>query len=112
VTSVSVWFDEFLVGDVSVAKTGALSFSYCEAWLATEGAFALSLTIPLAEAAYPSEVISPWLANLLPEEDQLSILTRSLGLDRSDTLAVLSAIGGDTAGALSFSVPSTRSEWT
>jgi len=112
VTSVPVWFDEFLVGNVSVAKTGALSFSYCEAWLATEGAFPLSLTIPLDATAYPSEVISPWLANLLPEEDQLSILTRSLGLDRSDTLAVLSAIGGDTAGALCFGVPSTRSDWT
>ena len=111
-TSVTVWFDGFQVGEVSVAKSGALSFSYCEEWLSTEGAFALSLTIPLDAAAYPSEVISPWLANLLPEEDQLSILTRSLGLDRSDTLAVLGAIGGDTAGALSFGVPSTRSEWT
>jgi serine/threonine-protein kinase HipA len=112
VTSVTVWFDGFQVGEVSVAKSGALSFSYCEAWLVTEGALPLSLTLPLTLEAYPSEVISPWLANLLPEEGQLSILTRSLGLDRSDTLAVLGAVGGDTAGALSFGVPSNRSEWT
>lgn len=57
-------------------------------------------------------MISPWLANLLPEEEQLSILTRSLGFDRADTLAVLNEIGGDTAGALSFGVPSERAAWT
>ena len=51
------------------------------------------------------------LANLLPEEEQLAVLTRSLGLDRNDTLAVLSAIGGDTAGALSFGVASNRPDW-
>ncbi|WP_281277584.1 HipA N-terminal domain-containing protein [Paracoccus methylarcula] len=60
---------------------------------------------------YPSETISPWLANLLPEEEQLQILTRSLGLDRADTLAVLAEIGGDTAGALSFGFPPDRNAW-
>ena len=111
-TSVPVWFDALQVGDVTVAETGAPGFSYSEAWLATDGAFPLSLTLPLDTIAFPSEVISPWLANLLPEEDQLNILTRSLGLDRADTLAVLNAIGGDTAGALSFGVPSERAAWT
>lgn len=110
-TTVPVWFDALHVGDVTVADTGALSFSYSEAWLATEGVFPLSLTLPLTPTAYPSEVISPWLANLLPEEDQLTILTRSLGLDRADTLAMLRAIGGDTAGALSFGAPSDRGAW-
>jgi serine/threonine-protein kinase HipA len=112
VTSVSVWFDALHVGDVTVAGNGALAFSYSEAWLATDGAFPLSLTLPLDNIVYPSKVISPWLANLLPEEDQLNVLTRSLGLDRADTLAVLNEIGGDTAGALSFGVPSERAAWT
>jgi len=112
VTTVPVWFDALHVGDVTVADTGALGFSYSEAWLATEGAFPLSLTLPLDPTAHPSEVIAPWLANLLPEEDQLNILARSLGVDRADTLAVLRAIGGDTAGALSFGAPSERAAWT
>ena len=109
--SVSVWFDALQVGDVTVGKDGALGFAYTGKWLATEGAFPLSLTLPLADTIYPSEVISPWLANLLPEEEQLAILTRSLGLDRADTLAVLGEIGGDTAGALSFGSPSERTQW-
>lgn len=67
-----------------------------------EGAFALSEILPLRSEPFESDIISPWLANLLPEERQLAILTHSLGLDRADTLALLEAIGGDTAGALSF----------
>jgi serine/threonine-protein kinase HipA len=74
VTSVPVWFDALQVGDVTVTGIGALGFSCSEAWLATDGAFPLSLTLPLDTIAYPSEVISPRLANLLPEEDQLNIL--------------------------------------
>jgi serine/threonine-protein kinase HipA len=110
--SVPVWFDALHIGDVTVADDGALGFEYTKDWLATGGAFPLSLTLPLKDLPYPSDVISPWLANLLPEEEQLTILTRSLGLDRADTLAVLGEIGGDTAGALSFGIPSERAAWT
>lgn len=110
--AVPVWFDALHVGDVTVAEDGALGFAYTSAWLATQGAFPLSLTLPLRQTPHPSEVISPWLANLLPEEEQLSILTRSLGLDRADTLAILNEIGGDTAGALSFGAPSEHAAWT
>ena len=110
-TAVPVWFEDLHVGDVRVDPDGALGFAYTRAWLATQGAFALSRTLPLNDAVYPADVISPWLANLLPEEDQLAVLTRSLGVDRRDTLAILDAIGGDTAGALSFGIRPDRSAW-
>lgn len=99
--SVPIWFDDLAVGQVDVAADGSLSLRYAERWLQTTGAFPLSVTMPLRADPYPSDVISPWLANLLPEEEQLQVLTRSLGLDQADVLAVLSEIGGDTAGALS-----------
>ncbi|WP_052362667.1 HipA domain-containing protein [Falsirhodobacter sp. alg1] len=99
---VPVWFYSFPVGRIGVAPDGALFFRYDDTWLATEGAFPLSCTMPKSTDVYGTDVISPWIANLLPEEDQLRILTRSLGLDQSDSLAVLQEIGGDTAGALSF----------
>lgn len=108
---VPVWFGDLNVGDITVAAEGSLAFGYSEKWLATRGAFALSRTMPLRAAPFDSEIISPWLANLLPEERQLAVLTRTLGLDRADTLALLNEIGGDTAGALSFGVRSARSEW-
>jgi serine/threonine-protein kinase HipA len=109
--SVPVWFDGLAVGHVDVTADGSLSFRYADRWLQTAGAFPLSVTMPLRAAPYPSDVISPWLANLLPEEDQLKVLTRSLGLDQADVLAVLVEIGGDTAGALSFGAATERALW-
>ena len=97
--SVPIWFDDLAVGHVDVASDGSLSLRYAERWLQTTGAFPLSVTMPLRAEPYPSDIISPWLANLLPEEEQLQVLTRSLGLDQADVLAVLAEIGGDTAGA-------------
>jgi serine/threonine-protein kinase HipA len=108
---ISIWFDAFHVGDIDVAQDDGLSLTYTQNWLATKNAFALSVTLPLHGKKFSTETISPWLANLLPEEEQLSILTRSLGLDRADSLAILKEIGGDTAGALSFGAKQERSEW-
>lgn len=111
INPVSVWFDKLHVGDVHVDQDGSLRFIYTDAWISTRGAFAVSNTLPLTQSEHASDKISPWLANLLPEEEQLSVLTRSLGIDRSDTLALLKEIGGDTAGALSFGEPSLSDEW-
>lgn len=109
--SVPIWFDDLAVGQVDVAADGSLSLRYVDRWVQTAGAFSLSVTMPLRADPYPSDVISPWLANLLPEEQQLQVITRSLGLDQTDVLAVLSEIGGDTAGALSFGVATDRALW-
>lgn len=109
--SVPIWFDDLAVGQVDVAADGSLSLRYADRWLQTAGAFPLSVTMPLRADPYPSDVISPWLANLLPEEEQLQVLTRSLGLDQADVLAVLSEIGGDTAGAMSFGASTDRALW-
>ena len=109
--SVPIWFDDLAVGRVDVAADGSLSLRYADRWLQTTGAFPLSVTMPLRAEPYPSDIISPWLANLLPEEEQLQMLTRSLGLDQADVLAVLAEIGGDTAGALSFGVATDRALW-
>jgi serine/threonine-protein kinase HipA len=109
--SVPIWFDGLEVGHVDVAADGSLSLRYADRWLQTAGAFSLSVTMPLRVEPYPSVAISPWLANLLPEEEQLLVLTRSLGLDQADVLAVLAEIGGDTAGALSFGAATDRALW-
>lgn len=110
--SVAIYFDALHVGDIEVAEDGALSFAYAPAWLATRGAFPLSLTIPLRAGPHERGVVEPWLANLLPEELQLVQVARTLGLDRSDALAILREIGADTAGALSFGAPNVRTDWS
>ena len=79
--SVPIWFDELELGAVNVGPDGSLSVRYTGPGVQTAGAFPLSVTMPLRPDPYPTEIITPWLANLLPEEEQLTVLTRSLGLD-------------------------------
>lgn len=102
---VDVYFARFRLGRIEVGQEGDLHFSYDSEWRRTRGVFPVSLSMPIRQEAYPSSVISPWLANLLPEEEQLEMLTRALGRSRADVLGLLSEIGGDTAGALSFGGP-------
>jgi serine/threonine-protein kinase HipA len=61
--------------------------------------------MPLASERIAPDIFLPWAANLLPESEQLRTLGQLLGMARSDVIGLLSAIGGDTAGALSFGQP-------
>jgi serine/threonine-protein kinase HipA len=61
--------------------------------------------MPLQSERISSDTFLPWAANLLPESEQLRTLGQILGMARSDVIGLLSAIGGDTAGALSFNHP-------
>lgn len=112
VDRVEVFYEQFVVGVTSVHDTGALSFVYDPRWLETIGAFPLSVTLPLLSTKYEDASITPWLANLLPEEQQLLTLSRALGLSSTDALAILREIGGDTAGAISIGQPSVRADWS
>jgi serine/threonine-protein kinase HipA len=47
----------------------------------------------------------PWAANLLPENEQLRAVGQFLGMAPGDVIGLLSAIGRDTAGALSIGKP-------
>ncbi len=75
----------FVVGQISVHAAGSLSFSYDARWLATVGSFPHSVTVPLVEDDFEDEVIAPWLANLLPEEQQLLSMSRALACFRQKT---------------------------
>ena len=112
IEKVDVFYEHFVVGRISVHATGSLSFAYDSRWLATDGGFPLSVTLPLVADDFKDEVIAPWLANLLPEEQQLLAMSRALGLSSSDALAILKEVGGDTAGAISFGERSVRDRWS
>lgn len=109
---IEVYYEKFVVGRIVIHDQEQIGFTYDPRWLATDGNFQLSLTLPLCSGDFDDQVITPWLANLLPEEQQLMALSRALGLSTSDALAILREIGGDTAGAISIGEPSERSEWT
>ncbi len=111
IDSVEVFYEHFVVGKISIHATGSLSFSYDARWLATDGSFPLSATLPLVAGDFENEVVAPWLANLLPEGPRLQVMSRALGLSSADAVAVLKMVGGDTAGAVSFGEPSIRDRW-
>lgn len=109
---VDLHYNARAVGQVALFTSGRIEFRYGPTWLEFEGNFPLSLTMPLGTAVHGAEVIMPWLANLLPEAEQLTALARILGLSASDALAILRRIGGDTAGAISVGDPGRRSGWS
>lgn len=111
--AIGVFYGPFQVGVID-AGDGGPRFRYDGRWLATRNAFPLSLRMPLSEAEIGAEVLLPWLANLLPEEQNLLQIGRNLGIAPQDVLGLLQRIGRDTAGALSIgrpeddNLPSTR----
>ena len=99
-----VYFEQRLVGTIDVDKTGP-GFTYDTGWIRLRGAFPISTTMPLRLDRVGPDVFLPWAANLLPENEQLRTLGQLLGMARGDVIGLLSAIGGDTAGALSIGQP-------
>src|SRR5215813_5812747 len=103
-TTLFVYFEQRRVGTIDVDKSGP-GFTYDSNWVALRGAFPISLTMPLRSERIAPDTFLPWAANLLPESEQLRTLGQFLGMARGDVIGLLSAIGGDTAGALSIGQP-------
>src|SRR6266704_357104 len=109
-TSLRVFFEQRLVGTIAVDKAGP-GFTYDPDWIALRGAFAISTTMPLQSGRIAADTFLPWAANLLPESEQLRTLGQILGMAPGDVIGLLSAIGGDTAGALSIGRPGRTSSF-
>ncbi len=103
-TGLPVYFEQRRVGAIDVNSNGP-GFTYDANWIGLRGAFPVSITMPLRSGRVSPDIFLPWAANLLPESEQLRTLGQLLGMARSDVVGLLSAIGGDTAGALSVGQP-------
>lgn len=99
-----VYFEETLVGEVREDADGP-RFVYAASWTEDRQAFPISITMPLGEREVEPARFLTWASNLLPEAEQLAVISRQLGVAQTDVLALLDAIGRDTAGALSFGAP-------
>ncbi|OHY44220.1 serine/threonine protein kinase HipA [Proteus mirabilis] len=92
-----------LVGQfVQQSKTN-LSFSYSDKWLAYDSAFPLSLSLPLVKGECSSFNALNFIHNLLPDlkEERLS-LAHSVGVQSNDVFTLLSKVGHDCTGGISF----------
>jgi serine/threonine-protein kinase HipA len=80
-----------------------LRFAYDPAWAAAARP-PLSQSLPLDGEPAPGAVHA-WFAGLLPEGEPRRLLARRLGVSERNDFALLAAIGGDCAGAITLAPP-------
>jgi serine/threonine-protein kinase HipA len=95
-----VYFDQRLVGGVTVDESGRFSFEYDESWIALPDSFAISQSLPLEAGKHEEGAGHAFFANLLPDGHVRQLVARRLGLSESNDFALLDALGGECAGAL------------
>ena len=77
------------------------AFTYDDDYLAENGA-PVSLTLPLSERVYRSEVLFSFFDGLIPEGWLLEVVSRSWKIDRNDRFGLLLAACGDCIGDVSI----------
>jgi serine/threonine-protein kinase HipA len=105
---IPIFYETRKVGTIVLCADGP-QFAYDPDWLSAPLAFPISLRMPLGRDAVPSQVLIPWLANLLPEGQTLITIGRNLGVAPDDVIGLVESIGRDTAGALSVGQPTSMS---
>lgn len=91
-----------LAGTLSDGPRG-LVFEYAPEWV-DEGSPPLSQSLPLSGDFGPEQATA-FFGGLLPEGVPRKVLARQLGFSPENEFAVLEALGGDTAGAVSLLLP-------
>ncbi len=95
-----------LTGHVHQSGNRKLVFRYDDAWRASAGAFALSLSMPLDAAEHGHRATSAFLWGLLPDDPNVvQYWARLHGVSRNDVVKLLAHVGEDCAGAVQLVAP-------
>lgn len=97
-----VWFSDRKVGRLRTDDTGILSFTYEPQWVAQGTGFPLSIRLPLQTDEFVGGAAHAFFTNLLPEGDVRQSVCNRLGISSDNDFALLRAIGGDCAGAITI----------
>jgi serine/threonine-protein kinase HipA len=103
--TLEVRFGPIVVGRLRDDGNGQLAFSYDATWRARDNRFAVSLTLPITADEYVGGPARTFFANLLPEGSVRQAICARLGISPDNDFALLQAIGGECAGALSLVDP-------
>jgi len=102
----SVAMNGILVGTLSKAASGAVSFQYHPSWLSRSGSRAISLSMPLRSDPYHGEVPYNFFDNLLPDNEEIrSRIQSRFKAETKRPFDLLSKIGGDCVGAIQLYSP-------
>ncbi|WP_305817095.1 type II toxin-antitoxin system HipA family toxin [Photobacterium leiognathi] len=102
----TVAMNGILVGSLTKASSGAISFQYDPSWLSRPGARAISLSMPLRHDAYHGDIPYNFFDNLLPDNEEIRsrIQTRFQAATKRP-FDLLSKIGSDCVGAIQLYPP-------
>jgi serine/threonine-protein kinase HipA len=98
---IGVWLFNQRVGTLSLVA-GRLSFQYRPDWLMQSHAVALSQSLPLGPAPFDEHQCRAFFAGLLPEGHLRRLIAQQCQVSHQNDFALLSAIGGECAGAVTF----------
>jgi len=100
--ALSVYLRNQRVGRLWLDEGRRFLFQYDELWLKSECPVQLSIALPLQTTVFDHDSARPFFTNLLPESELRKIVARGLGLSEGNDYALLEAIGGECAGAVSL----------
>jgi serine/threonine-protein kinase HipA len=100
-------FAEGLVmGTVTNAKGGVLTFVYSKEWLQFPRAYPLSVSMPLSDEEHGDRKIHPFLWGLLPDNEiVLGQWARRYHVSPRNVFGLIAHVGEDCAGAVQFVRP-------
>lgn len=98
----AVYLNDDLVGNLACDQQQRFIFQYAPEWLAGKHVPPLSVSLPLQESAFPDEKARPFFTNLLPEANVREAVARRLGISSRNEFALLEALGGECAGAVTL----------
>jgi serine/threonine-protein kinase HipA len=93
-----VWKDRSRIATLSETRR-RMSLTY-EAGAGRLGTPLISVSMPVATAAYTDKVVRPYFTGLLPEGQSRLMIAYDFGIDANDDMRLLAALGRDCAGAL------------
>lgn len=102
--SLDVWLLGERIGRLDQTE-GRLSFTYDAGRLHRPDAVPLSASLPLQANAFDDRAARPFFAGLLPEQDRRDQVARAIGVSGRNDFALLDALGGECAGAVTFMHP-------
>ncbi len=105
--ALAVRYGDRTVGRLRQNPNDLLSFEYDSEWIALDTAFPISLSLPLSAAPTVGGAAHAFFANLLPEGSARQAVCNRLGISEDNDFALLRAIGGECAGALTVVDPAT-----
>lgn len=97
-----VYYDEILAGEIVQNDNGTFSFTYEDNYFASPYSKPISLTLPLSQQLYTSNILFPFFDGLIPEGYLLEIALERYHLKSNDRLSLLMKTCKDPIGIVSI----------